>query len=546
MRFPAAALLLIACNQPQSIEMVDREYSQLMRGLAAAERDNTKNFKDSEAQARKTRLEQERIAFFTNEVNTEVIEGAVDSSDPFTAARGAAYQLDALIHRSWTDEEKEQEQELLGTLQRLRQNEVVWASADGEVEVALNRSWSSVARDAAGLDSEQADELLTAWVDARTAWMGDELTELVRLRNEVARREGFETYWELAVVHRGLTVERIEEMDRALTEMVAPMNQRRSAELASLAEGLGLENNFYNTPAISDASEQWPTNLEMNAAYDADLVETRMFTAMREMGISLDGLQIYTGPTRYTRPGAYGYAISPPEDFAIVMSRDSRWSAWAYSALAHEMGLAFWWKSLPERAATSPVMWEPPSPWFEGIGQLFERLAMSEDFARNYIEGFPGEIAVTLDAHHKAEAAEEITFYLGASQMERYIYEHPGQWSAVATEAASLEAQLNGFTWESPTSSEGVPYSGLLQSGLMLHYPGYIQNYLFASATEQTLFKVITEAVGEPVGNHMVGPWLREHLVGPVSRGQSFPAVLAELAEEESPIAALAEWFAAE
>ncbi len=534
---------LTACNNPSYMNQMDSEYSVIMRSLGAAERDNTKNIKDRSAQLRMTESEQGRIAFFQDPSNTALIESAVNSDDPFTAARGVAYGLDALMYRSWTNAEKAREQELLATVQHIRQREVSWLSEDGETEIQVNRGWGRVVREADGLSTEQMESLTTAWVDTRTEWMGDELEEIVRLRNEIARREGFDTYWELALAHRGLSVEAVDEITAQLTEIIEPINQELQNSIALKAIELGVENSFSNQPAIRKALGVSPDSVALNAEYDADLVESRINESMTAMGAQLDGVSLYTGPSRYTRPGAYAYPINPPNTIAVVMSQDSRWSSWSYQALSHEMGLAFWWSNLPEAAAASPVMWEPASPWLEGVGQFFERIATSSAFATSTIEGFPAELANRLDVWHKVGTIDSINWYLGSTQMERRLYESPGQWRELSRASATLEADLLGLSWGPPVGSDGNVYPKYLQSSLMLHYPAYVQNYLFATTTEATLWKLVSDAIGEPMGNPEVGPWFVRELITPVSLGTSFEARLDELAGGAPTTEALALWL---
>ena len=537
---------LTACGGQSTTNQLDEEYSGIMRSLGAAERDNTKNIKDRGAQLRLTESEQGRIAFFQDPENTAEIESAIASDDSFTAARGAAYALDALIYRSWTNEEKAREQELLASLQRIKQREVAWISEDGETEIQINRSWGRVVDDANHLSTEQLAALSTAWVDTRTDWMGDELEELIRLRNEIARREGFDTYWELALAHRGLSVESVEEITSQLTEIIRPLNSEIQNTLALHASELGVENNFSTQPAIRKASGVSPDPVTLDAEYDADLVESRINDSMAAMGAQLNGVSLYTGPSRYTRPGAYSYPINPPHRIAVVMSQDSRWSSWSYRALSHEMGLAFWWSNLPEAAAKSPVMWEPASPWLEGIGQFFERIATSSEFATRNIEGFPEELAAQLDDWYKIATVDSINWYLGSSQMERLLYESPGQWAELCRASAAIEAELIGTSWEPPTDTNGNAYPKYLQSSLMLHYPAYIQSYLFATTTEATLWHVVSEAIGEPVGNPEVGPWLTRELINPVSLGTPFEDRLRELSGGAAATEALSQWLSTE
>ena len=232
-------------------------------------------------------------------------------------------------------------------------------------------------------------------------------------------------------------------------------------------------------------SQDFPSGTLLDAAYDADLAEARLRVLFSDMGLNMEEVQVYPGPTRYTLPGAYGIAISPPENIAIVISKDRRWSAWRYQALAHEMGLAAWWRSLPPEPS-SRLCSGTLRAYFEGIGRFFERMATSQAFVSR-IEDFDSGLAQHLNHWHWRSTIDGITHYLASTRTEQMLYERPGQWDQISKEAALIEQRLSGREWPNPTDA-GRPYVRSLQSDLMIHLPAYVQNYLFATATEASLW----------------------------------------------------------
>ena len=124
------------------------------------------------------------------------------------------------------------------------------------------------------------------------------------------------------------------------------------------------------------------------------------------------------------------------------------------------------------------------------------------------------------------------------------LYERPGQWKEVVSEAAALEQRLNGHSWSNPTDTDGVPYVRSLQSDLMLHLPGYVQNYLFATATEATLWEAANAAMENPTGNAKLGSWLQDNLVTPVSTSTTFSEQLSVMSGNADYTEALATYLA--
>jgi len=520
-----ALLLFAACNGTgDSLATLDANYIEIRAGLAIADRDTSRNVQNKEARERKIEHEQARVAFFSDPSVAAAIETARASADPATAWKGEAYWREAVFVRSWTAAEKERETELLAAIEDRRSSAATWSTEEG-TEISLNGRWETVSAEGDELSVEDRAELADAWAGHRTAWLGDDLTELVKLRNEVARREGFATYWELALAHRGLTPEQVEELDASIAALLEPHNAARAASLTAKAEELGVPADFAHAPYLRREAGQALDRTRTDAWFDSERAEERVTTALSDLGISTEGLQLYIGPTRYTRSGAYSFPIRPPEHAAVVLSSDTRWSDWPYRALLHEVGLSVWWRSLPTERASSPVLWQPPTPWFEGFGDFFERMLFDEEFLATYVPDVPEADRAAYAASRRDGTVQTLTWYLGCTRAERMLYERPGEWEAITAELAEQERALRGGDFAVPSKD----YTSFLQSGLMLNYPAYVQNFLFSSATEARLWEVVTEAVGHPVANPAVGPWLIElvHSVGP---SRTFEQRLDELA----------------
>lgn len=525
----------------------DARYTSIMNRLGVAETDTTRNVLNREARDRKIAHQQERVAFFQDPAFRQQLEEASASTEPDVARRAAAYTRHAVFLRSWTEDEKARETELLASIDELRSQQASWTSPDGSTEISLAGRWPRVSADADTLDQATRAGLAEAWLEHRMAWIGPELEELLRLRNEVARREGFKSYWELALFHRGLTPAGVGEMSTALRALVEPLNAAASAKAAAVARERGLPDDFAHEPMLRRLAGLDLDLSEADGWFDADMAEASVAQAFKDLGLSIDGIQIYMGPSRYTRPGAYSYPLKPPAHAAVVMSVDSQWGLWPYRALTHEVGLASWWRMLPDQAAASPVLWQPPTAWFEGYGQFFERMVFQPDYHGRYVPDVPEDQRLALQESVRQDAVDIITWYLGCTEVERQLYEMPGAWQTVAREAAVSEKALRARRWDAPVTEEGLTWTSFLGSSLMLNFPAYVQNYLFAYPAEAALWEAAEKAVGKPlIGNDKVGPWLQQELVVPVSTGVPFEERLKQLSGGEPSTAALSRFLAGE
>lgn len=536
--------LLTACTPDvDPVASLDARYAEIRRDLGVADVDTTRNVRNREARARKVKAEQARVAFFADPDVRMSIDEARKSADPKTRWAGDHYWREAILHRSWTEEEKARETELLARIEEQRTRPASWTSADGATEIALNGRWPNVSREADKLSAEQRRALADTWADQQVSWMGEDFTALLRLRNEVARREGFNTYWELALAHDGLDPVSVKALLDELEALLVPINEANVSKLVEAARAEQVEFEFANEPMLRRKAGLALEQADADAWFDTDLVEERLATAFADLGLPIDGLRISIGPSRYTRPGAYSFIIRPPDSADVIISNDERFALWPYRALLHEVGMATWWRNLNAEQIASPIAWEPADPWFEGYGQLYERMLFEPAFLERYVPELPAELRPKIEAFRVSSTVETLTWYLGAARMEQALYERPQQVREVAAEAAALEARLRAWPFSAPEGSSGVSSTALLQSGLMLNYPGYVQNFLYGAVVEANLWEAAKQAVGDPVANPKLGPWVVDQLVHTVGPGQEFPARLETLSGGRGRTDALAAYL---
>lgn len=535
--------LLTGCQDADHpLAQVDDRYVEILVDLGIANRDTARNVRSTEARARKAEAEERQAAFFRD----PQVQGVIDQvraqpPTPIERAKAEGYWRQMITSRPWTEGEKAEEVRLLGRLEEQASVPATWKGPDGRLEVDLAPAWSEVSRAADGMSQADRDALLAAFVEQQMQVVGNDLRDLVKLRNEVARREGFEDWWTLGLASQGLTVAEVEELLGSLTEVVRPHHKAVAARLQATSTATGIPLTAANLPLLRRKAGLELGQEEADGWFDADLAEDRVLTAFRDMGIDTWGWQVYTEPRRYARPGVYGFPIRPPEHLAIVLSQDRRWSTWQYEALAHEGGHAAWWRMLSTIQASSPTLWGPPDPWFEGFAQLFERILYEPSFLSVYVPEVPPERREGLSAWRASKAVAAISDAIVQTRVERRLYQDPDDLTAVAAYASQLRAELT-LEPPPPSSSAGLPFDTALLSSLLWNYPAYSQNFVFAAVAEAWLYEAVVEQVGDPVGNPKVGPLLQERIV----RAQAdlpFPDRVAALTAQDRS-AALARYLA--
>jgi hypothetical protein len=517
------ALFGVACtDNSDPMAAADKQYTQIMVDLAAADRDSTRNIHNREARKRKVAAESARAKFFQSRVAKEAFAAAADSEIPEIKDKLAAYRRHKLIAASWTSDEKKEETKLLTHLDELNGIEASWTSAEGATEISLNFGWRNASKQADGLNEADRESLVASFVEHRMRVVGPDLQALVKLRNSVAKRAGFNNYWELGLASQGLKPGDVDGIISELEAIVAPIVSATETRIAAEAEASGLTNSFANRMMLRRKIGIEDARDVADRYFDADLAEERVRTALKDMGITTDGWQVYSGPSRYTRSGVYGFPVRPPSSIAIVMSKDQRWTLWQYEAIAHEGGHAVWWQAISDETALSPPMWEPNSPWFEGFAQFFERLVYEPGFHARYVPELPKENREAVSKWRARSVASSIANSIVQTQVERRLYEDPNNLEAITRFASVTRSALTGAT-APPQTESGLSYDSSLLSAILWTYPAYSQNYLFSAMTEAWMWDAIESQVGNPIGNPKVGEILKTQII---RANQDIPAAL--------------------
>jgi hypothetical protein len=506
-------VLILGCGGNEDpMSAADKRYTRIMVNLAAADRDSTRNIRNREAQKRKVAAENARTEFFTSRTFKNAFAEAEHSEFPGAQAKREAYRRHKLIASSWTKEEKKEEARLLSRLDELNGVEATWASPDGKTEVKLNTGWRHVSKEADVLSEADREALSASYIEHRMRVVGADLQTLIKLRNGVARRAGFSNYLELGLASQGITTAEVDSVIDELTAIVQPLARTTERTIAAAAKANGVANTFANRMMLRRKLGLEASRDTADGYFDADLAEERVKTAFRDMGIPTNGWQVYSGPSRYTRSGVYGFPVRPPSSVAIVMSNDRRWTIWQYEAIAHEGGHAIWWQGISDETAKSPPMWEPTSPWFEGFAQFFERLVYEPGFHARYVPELPKEQREPLAQWRARSVTSSIISSIIQTQVERRLYEDPNSLEAITRFAADARTALTGAS-PAPTTESGLTYSSSLLSAILWTYPAYSQNYLFSAMTEAWMWAAINAELGDPIGNPKVGDLLKAKLI---------------------------------
>jgi hypothetical protein len=513
----AATLTLLAMSacEPEAEpgNPLDAGYRPIYEEVMSAHRDSARNVRNKESRARKTSADRARLEFFQDPSVAALIKTARAAPEgSFDRAQGDAYYREQLVASAWRPDEKAEETRLLGRLEEARTRTASWTSPDGAVTLSLNDSWTKLAVGSAQFDVAVQEALAADFAEFNMRLVDVDLQRLVELRNRVATRAGFSNYWEMALAGHGLNPRDVNRMIEEMSAVVTPLNKAVMEAEERAAKAEGVERSFVNRPRLRRVAGLDVEGVDPDRWFDGDLAEERLTTALGDMGISTAGWDVFTGPSRYVRPGAFAFATQPPERVAVVMSIDRRWSLWTYEALAHEGAFAIWWTNMADNVVGSPPLWGPPAPWFEGFAQFFERLVTEPAFTERYVPDLPAELRDDLARERARGMLKTINDSLVRTVAERQLYESPENIRAVCDFVRTQRMTRVG-TPEPPLSESGLPYDSALLSPILWNYPAYSPNFLFSYMAEAWIYDAVVAQVGDPVDNPKVGPMLVEKVI---------------------------------
>jgi hypothetical protein len=418
--------------------------------------------------------------------------------------------------QAWTRDDRAEEARILSRLESANTERTttgaVFSTESGR-HFDLSLSLSQIIEEARTLSHLDRQELIQQYVDLRMKVLGSDLQALAVLRNRVAKNAGYSDYWELTLAEHGLTSADVDAVVAELEAAVHPYQQIIQLRRALVSERTGLPISLSNLDLIDHHAGDPYAELSAGRYFDGDLAEERIRLAFSEMGYTSSNWDVHIGPSRYVRPGAYAFAIHPPERVSIVMSSDRQMSIWPYEALAHEGGLATWWQNLDEESAASPVLWQPTAPWFEGYGGFFERLVYEPSFTARYVPDLDESMRQTLRDSRVHDTIDTITYHLVQVAAEKALYSDPSSLEAICA-TASARRQALTHNPANPTSEDGLIYEPALLSAILWNYPGYSANFLFAHIVEAWVFEAASDAhEGNLVGNGSLATYLSKNLV---------------------------------
>jgi peptidyl-dipeptidase A len=349
-----------------------------------------------------------------------------------------------------------------------------------------------------------------------------DLIDLVKLRNEAARKLGFDNYHSFAIVTGEQSVEEIDRIFRELDELTAEPFAAYKKELDGvLAQMYGISPQdlkpwhyhdpfFQRTPLVFQ--------LDLDTYYRKHNVKelAQVFYA----GVCLPVDDILARSDLYDREGknphAFGFDADRKGDVRILanLDNDERWM----ETILHELGHAIYSKYHDRH---EPYLLREPAHNFttEAIAMFFGRLSRNADWMRDMLNLSDEDYRKIQGVSWKYTRSQQILFPRWAMVMyyfEKQLYANPDQ-------------DLNSLWWDlvekyqyvkRPPEALDAGWASKLHFTIApCYYHNYMMGELFASQLHHYLvFNVMNKQSDEGVsyvGDKRVGEYLRKNVFAP-------------------------------
>jgi peptidyl-dipeptidase A len=347
------------------------------------------------------------------------------------------------------------------------------------------------------------DQRKAAWVARNQVGkeVAPDLTRLIRLRNEEARKLGYASFYsmslELAEIDEDWLFQSLEELDRLSQEPYAKWQGRVKKQIgASQLEPWDAQYDYNNIQE------------KVKAYFPRQQILPRLKRTYQGIGLDFDKMPILIDDEE--RPGksqhAFSFSIDVPTDIRILANADDGIAS--YRTLFHEMGHAVYSASIRQ---PTYLLQEAASPCFtEGIGQFFPMFLEEQPWLTG-AAGVPPDLAKDFTKWTREDAAYGIRFHLVMLHFEREAYRNP-------------EQDLTELWWAMNDKYLGMPRHPEVDSwASIIHFtshPVYYQNYLLADMIAAQIMHRLKQDQGPVLDNTKTGEFLQTQIF---AKGASIP-----------------------
>ncbi len=284
-----------------------------------------------------------------------------------------------------------------------------------------------------------------------SARVSQDLLELIRRRNLVARRFGYTDFAALQLDGQELTPAGVEALEDQIEAYTRPAYRALLARIRSRLSVFQLHpwDLVYGQALLEDAAA--------DSGLRGDLAGARIQSFAAGMDYPSGGFPVRMYFQDHSAYGARALAVAPPSDVRLLLHPGNGINS--YISVFHELGKGLYEASI---ADPRPSVRMVPEVWRSTQGYFFGSIPMEIGFLTGGV-GLPDSAAASLRRRWLASRVLGIRSLLVLSRFERVMYRSPGVnadslWRALSERYLELEAPEPSL-WASETPLLVQPFS---------------------------------------------------------------------------------------
>lgn len=319
--------------------------------------------------------------------------------------------------------------------------------------------------------------------------IGDGLERLIRQRNQMARKAGYNNFLALLFAQKHIKSEEYLGLLRRLDSLSEPVYGRILEGIRSKLNRKEIEIwdlGYANADLRNEVDYYFPVDSQM-------IIIKR---SLKAIGFNLDKLPIYfdldsrEGKSQF----ATAFSIKPPYDMRVLANLSD--GLYSTRVLMHEIGHALHSAHIAQERDLFATTID--SIWAEGMAQIWASLVDEKGWLQQY-----GHLPASLIDRHLASLRDREIIYLRTTlarlHFEFEAYQNPNR-------------NLNTVYWDLFERYMDLPrHDDIKPWAAAIHYttrPGYLQNYLYADMITAQTLDFIQKNYTSMVNNPTVGSFL--------------------------------------
>ena len=354
------------------------------------------------------------------------------------------------------------------------------------------------------LETETDPVLRKKAADAKIAsgdLIADDLVELVKMRNDFAKKKGYDNYFDYKI-SQDYDI-KPKQLDKLLSDVAkntkAANDKVMTDKKSELAKAFGIKQEDLRSYHFGLLTGEDPEKAVNDQIKTKEQVVEISKKAYEGMGYKVDELPITLDlfPRENKNTHGFSFPIEPGKDARILANLTNNVSS--VDTLMHELGHSVF--TVKTDSSLPYITQDTTSTMTEAVAMMMGDMIRTEGLAKNL---------VSEDVNKKFEkslGSEEASFVGSAMtiiEFERNMYKNPEQdlkklWRDLSVKYKGRSEQ------DEPTNEWAtVPH--------FLSHPGYYQNYFRASLIKAQLYGALTDKFGKLTENKQTAEYLNENL----------------------------------